>query len=110
MEEHYIYAILGSAWLSFEDEWENGMVAYCTFQQMSRCVYNIGNVRSCVFEKCREAIKECTSEISESRFEECEKAIVDVCAKAVVSIASLYTVRRKTSYNERQLAGDDSGL
>jgi len=85
MEEHYIYAILGSAWLSFEDEWENGMVAYCTFQQMSRCVYNIGNVRSCVFEKCREAIKECTSEISESRFEECEKAIVDVCAKAVVS-------------------------
>ena len=61
------------------------MVAYCTFQQMSRCVYNIGNVRSCVFEKCREAIKECTSEISESRFEECEKAIVDVCAKAVVS-------------------------
>ena len=85
MEEHYIYAILGSAWLSFEDEWENGTVAYCTFQQMSRCVYNIGNVRSCVFEKCREAIKECTSEISESRFEECEKAIVDVCAKAVVS-------------------------
>ena len=85
MEEHYIYAILGSAWPSFEDGWENGMVAYCPFQQMSRCVYNIENVRSCVFEKCREAIKECTSEISESRFEECEKAIVDVCAKAVVS-------------------------
>lgn len=78
-------AFISGGWLSFEDEWENGMVAYCTFQQMSRCVYNIGNVRSCVFEKCREAIKECTSEISESRFEECEKAIVDVCAKAVVS-------------------------
>lgn len=85
MEEHYIRAICGSAWNFSEDDWKDGMVANCTFQQMSRCVSHVGFVKNCVFEKCRKAIEECTSEISESRFEECESAIVDVCARAVVS-------------------------
>lgn len=88
MTENGIYTIYGSAWIGYDDEKEErerGTVSNCTFLRMNRCIYHMGTIRNCIFEKCSEAIVECTAYISENRFTDCNEAVVNACARTVVS-------------------------
>lgn len=82
MDEKNIYAIDGPSWCSDK---QVGMVSNCTFTRMNNCVYQVGTVKNCVFDGCSNAIRECTSQITENRFSNCEHVCIKLKDKVVVS-------------------------